>query len=62
MGNCAVCVEKQKEIDRILASYANDRKRNRKVQMIMGSLIVLMAAFGKDGITMFMDLVQKIIK
>lgn len=60
MAECLVCKEKQVEIDRILAAFEKINKFNRKKDIVLGSLIVLMAAFGRDGIEMFMEFVKGI--
>ncbi len=59
---CALCKEKQSEINRILKAYAKDKKMYRYVILGIGILLLLVTAFGVDGIRMAMGLAENIVK
>jgi hypothetical protein len=69
MGKCNLCDEKQIEIERILKSYKNDKrkfqKEKKKYQIIILSLFglcLLITAFGPNGIKIMLELVEKIVR
>jgi len=67
--SCLLCAERKTEITRILAGYAKDKKYYRKLVKILGitSLIlagelILTLTYGKEGITLGIQLIQKLFK
>ena len=68
MPKCKMCEEKQTEIDRILSGYRKDKKawtKDKKTyKIIIGvcfGLMLLITAFGNDGLKLALDLVKGII-
>jgi hypothetical protein len=64
-----MCAEKQTEIDRILRGYRGDktnwRKKEKKywiVIVVQFALLLLITAFGQDGIKLAMEFARDIIK
>ena len=53
---CAVCEEKQKEINRILNAYKKDKKFYRYVILFLFITNIMTLAFGSDGVKMLFDL------
>jgi hypothetical protein len=69
MLKCRVCDEKESEIrtlkadkKTILGITAKDKKIYRAIILVEGVVLLLVTAFGKEGIKMAMDLVKEIIK
>ena len=63
-----MCEEKQREIDRILKGYRGDKKgyakeeKRYQIALIVETIILLfVVAFGKDGLTMVVDLIKGFI-
>nr|BDD44672.1 hypothetical protein 3 [Legionellales bacterium] len=62
MGDCKICKEKQIEINRILRAYCKDKKVYRIVIIVQFALLLLLAAFGAEGLILAMDFAQDMIK
>jgi hypothetical protein len=65
---CKLCIEKQVEIDRILSGYRKDKRawaKDKKVyKIIIGvcfGLMLLITAFGNDGLKMALDAAKGIV-
>ena len=58
--SCDVCVEKQREINRILAAYRKDKKFLRRVAMGEAVIIIMYLSFGTSGIKMIFDVITGI--
>lgn len=62
MAECKLCKEKDTEIRRILKGYTKDKKIYRIVIIVQFSLLLLITAFGADGIKMAMEFAKDLIK
>jgi hypothetical protein len=68
MGKCKLCEEKQIEIDRILAGYRKDKKawaKDKKAyKIVIGvcfGLMLLITAFGSEGLKIAVDILKGIV-
>ena len=59
MKECNTCIEKEKEIKRILKAYKKDKIVARKLLIVMGAALLLTTAFGKEGIKMLFDVAKE---
>lgn len=55
MAECKLCAEKQREINRILKAFKKNNKKNTIIISTLGGLLLLVTAFGKEGLTMAID-------
>ena len=60
--DCKVCIEKQKEIVRILTAYKKDKKFYRKVVLSLIIALIITAFLGSEGIYLITDIVKGFIK
>ena len=68
MAKCKLCEEKQVEIDRILTGYRKDKrtfaKEKKTYKIIIGvcfGLMLLITAFGNEGLKVALDFAKGII-
>ena len=68
MPKCKLCDEKQVEIDRILSGYRKDKrtfaKEKKTYKIIIGvcfGLLLLVTAFGSEGIKIALEFVKGIV-
>lgn len=53
--SCEVCKEKQTEINRILKSYKDDKKKFYIIIGIQMALLLVVSSLGKDGVSTILD-------
>ena len=61
MTVCKVCIEKQREITRILSAYKRDKKYMQIVILSQMAILIAFLTYGKDGIKYMFDAIIKLL-